>query len=176
MIIFSCLGLNFKMNKTYLFVCVQRAAPTRRVSAMRAASVGATQPSTDKLKVQTHIFYDFTDPCVYNVANIHFCEAFCNCISVSSIFCVKTCSGNTYSTHSKSKTSTYLKFILMEGFFSPHLPGFFQSKCISHVWIANSGFVHYRLYTALHIHGTVAATAVLETLLLGRNNYLPWRD
>lgn len=66
-----------------MFVCVQRAAPTRRVSAMRAASVGATQPSTDKLKVQTHIFYDFTDPCVYHVANIHFCEAFCNCISVS---------------------------------------------------------------------------------------------
>lgn len=79
---------------------------------MRAASVGATQPSTDKLKVQTHIFYDFTDPCVYHVANIHFCEAFCNCI-----FCVKTSSGYTYSTHSKSKTSTYLKFILMEAFF-----------------------------------------------------------
>lgn len=35
-----------------LCVCVQRAAPTKKASAMRAASVGATQPSTDKLKVQ----------------------------------------------------------------------------------------------------------------------------
>lgn len=60
------------------FMCVQKAAPTRRVSAMRAASVGATQPSTDKLKVQTNV-YDFT-PCISNVADGHFCEMVCFCL------------------------------------------------------------------------------------------------
>lgn len=63
------------------FMCVQKAAPTRIVSAMRAASVGATQPSTDKLKVQTNS-YDFTPPCISNVADGHFCETVCSNISV----------------------------------------------------------------------------------------------
>lgn len=36
-------------------VCLQRAAPMRRASAMRTASAGATQRFTDKLKVQTHL-------------------------------------------------------------------------------------------------------------------------
>lgn len=50
----------------HVCVCLQRAAPTRRVSAMRAASVGATQPSTDKLKVQAcSIFQHYTHPSVF---------------------------------------------------------------------------------------------------------------
>lgn len=43
----------FHFTNVCVHVCVraQRAAPMRRASAMRAASAGVTQPSTDKLKV-----------------------------------------------------------------------------------------------------------------------------
>lgn len=46
-----CVELYFVFDVGFC-ACVQRAAPTRRVSAMKAASVGATQLSTDKLKVR----------------------------------------------------------------------------------------------------------------------------